>query len=156
MGMTKSATNTTVYISNLSYKRDRNGLRALFTKFGKIKEINIIVEPRTGQPRGMAFVEMSSVEEAQAAIKGLNGQVIDGRTAKAKWATPLKDENRPKFFMPKVDAKTGKPAKKVAKKTSKDLDYKERQLAKKAKNDAKRKSNPLQFKVAKKKTTPKS
>jgi RNA recognition motif-containing protein len=131
----KNRPSATVYISNLSYKRDRNGLKSLFSRYGKIKHIKIIVEPTTNQSRGMAFVEMSSVEEASLAIEGLDGEVIDGRTVKANFAIPQKEE-----------AKKSPPQKK-----EKDLDYKSIQLAKKAKNEAKRKSNPFQFKKATKK-----
>jgi RNA recognition motif-containing protein len=132
--------NSTVYVSNLSYDRDRNGLKSMFSKFGVIKNIKIIVEPRTNQSRGMAFIEMGSPEEAQTAIESLNTKVIDGRTIKVSWAVPLKGEARP--FYPAIvnDAP-------VKKKTNKDLKFKDIQLAKKARNEAKRKSNPLVFKV---------
>jgi RNA recognition motif-containing protein len=125
--------NATVYISNLSYTRDRNGLKSMFLKYGKIKNIKIIVEPSTNQSRGMAFVEMSSAAEAKKAIEGLDQQNFDGRTVKAKYATPLKDTSISRL-----------PAKKV---DNSDLDYVSKQLAKKARNDAKRKSNPLKFKL---------
>jgi RNA recognition motif-containing protein len=131
----KNKPTQTVYISNLSYKRDRNGLKSLFSRYGKIKHIKIIVEPTTNQSRGMAFVEMSTVEEATLAIEGLDGQVIDGRTVKANYAIPQKEE-----------LKSTTPQKK-----EKDLDFKSTQLAKKARNDAKRKANPFQFKKAPKK-----
>jgi RNA recognition motif-containing protein len=142
----KNKPSSTVYISNLSYERDRNGLRSLFKRYGTIKQIKIIVEPRTNQSRGMAFVEMGSIEEATAAIKDLNGRVIDGRTAKANFAIPQLEEK--KFYPAKVDKAEPK------KKKEKDLDFTNVQLAKKARNEARRKSNPLQFKVpTKKKTT---
>lgn len=131
-----------MYICNLSYDRDRNGLKSLFSKFGTIKNIKIIVEPRTNQSRGMAFVEMGSVKEATAAIEGLHGKIIDGRTAKANYATPMKDETKRKMERTSNVADDKKPKKK-----EKDLEYKDIQLAKKARNEARRKSNPLQFKV---------
>jgi RNA recognition motif-containing protein len=125
--------NSTVYISNLSYERDRSGLKSMFSKFGQIKNIKIIVEPTTNQSRGMAFVEMSNDAEARKAIAGLDQQVFDGRTVKAKFATPLKNSSRSKI-----------PEKKNE---NKDLEYVSKQLAKKARNLAKRKSNPFVFKA---------
>lgn len=125
----------TVYISNLSYKRDRNGLKTIFAHYGTIKHIKIIVEPTTNESRGMAFVEMGSIEEATEAIKDLNGRIIDGRTVKANYAIPQKDDG----------------LKKEAKKKEKDLEFKDVQLAKKARNQAKRNANPLQFKMPSKK-----
>jgi RNA recognition motif-containing protein len=124
--------NTTVYISNLSYRRDRNGLKSIFSKFGKINQIKIVVEPTTNQSRGMAFIEMSTFLEADKAIKELNGQVIDGRTVKTNWAKPLKESN---VSIDKAEKK----------KVEKDLDYLAIQLAKKARNEKRRKSNPFNF-----------
>lgn len=137
-----SSTKNTVYISNLSYKRDRNALKSMFLAFGQIKNIKIIVEPTTNQSRGMAFVEMSSATEAMNAINGLNGKIFDGRTVKAKPATPLKSSSIP--FQNRVPMSAVLKAKP---KVAKDLSYVSIQLAKKARNEARRKSNPLQFKV---------
>jgi RNA recognition motif-containing protein len=125
--------NNTVYISNLSYNRDRQGIKSMFSSFGQIKTIKIIVEPSTNQSRGMAFVEMTSAIAAKKAIEGLDQRVFDGRTVKAKYATPLKNSSRSRI-----------PEKKNE---DKDLEYVSKQLAKKARNLAKRKSNPLVFKL---------
>ncbi len=141
----KNKPSHTVYISNLSYKRDRHGLKNLFSRYGSIKSIKIIVEPKTEQSRGMAFVRMGSIEEATAAIKGLNGEIIDGRTVKANFAIPQNEDFK------SSDVKEKKAGK------EKDLDFKSTQLAKKARNDARRKSNPLVYKVpTKKKVSKKS
>jgi RNA recognition motif-containing protein len=87
---TPSIDPNTVYISNLSYKRDRNGIRSIFSEFGQIRNIKIIVEPKSNQSRGMAFVEMAKAEQAKKAIEKLDQMRVDGRTIKAKYATPLK------------------------------------------------------------------
>ena len=146
VGLMKNTPSSTVYLSNLSYERDRNGIKSLLRSFGKIINIKIIVEPKTNQSRGMAFIEMETVEDATKVIKELNGKIIDGRTLKANFAIPQKEE---RFFYPAKVEKKEAPKKKK----EKDLDYVSTQLAKKARNDAKRKSNPLQFKVAAKKKT---
>lgn len=143
----KNSPNPTVYISNLSYKRDRNGVRALFKAFGKVIDINVIVDPKTAEPRGMAFVEMSSIEEATLAIKNLDGKVIDGRTAKANYALHEKDPEA-KFYIKKTDVK--KPVKKDEKTAR---DYKSGQLSKKKKNDEKREARAgFTFKAKTRKT----
>lgn len=143
----KKSPNPTVYISNLSYKRDRLGVRALFKTFGKIIDINIIVDPKTAEPRGMAFVEMSSIEEATLAIENLDGKVIDGRTVKANFALHEKDPEA-KFYIKKPDVK--KPVKKDDKTTR---DYKAGQLSKKKKNDEKREAKAgFTFKAKTRKT----
>ncbi len=124
-----STPSNTVYISNLSYNRDRNGLKSLFSRYGTIKNIKIIMEPTTQQSRGMAFVEMSSVAEAKKAIEDLNQAMIDGRTVKANFAIPLKPSSVSKI--------------KEIQKKQKDLEFKDVQLMKKARNEAKRKANPF-------------
>jgi RNA recognition motif-containing protein len=127
--------NNTVYISNLSYRRDRTGLKIMFSRYGKITNIKIVVEPKSNQSRGMAFVEMSTSTEARNAIAGLDGVVIDGRTVKAKWATPMKTTSAPRV---------------ADKQDNSDLDYASKMIAKKARNEAKRKSNPFVFKSSQK------
>jgi RNA recognition motif-containing protein len=143
--------NSTVYINNLSYERDRNGIKSMFSKFGIIKKIKIVVEPTTNQSRGMAFVEMGTNKEATAAIAGLNLKVVDGRTVKATWATPQKETSKPRFEKEPSDRPEVKK-----KKIEKDLDFASVQIAKKARNDAKRKANPFIFKMKSKTTTPKT
>lgn len=117
--------NNNIYISNLSYKRDRNGIRSLCSKFGVIKNIKVIVEPKTLQSKGMAFVEYGSVKEAKSALENLDGLVLDGRTVKVNYAFP----------------QTIKPGSvgNVKGKSQKDLEFKDIQLAKKARNLEKRK-----------------
>ncbi len=139
----KNKPSNTVYLSNLSYERDRNGLKSLISKFGVIKYIKIIVEPTTLQSRGMAFIEMGSVAEATKAIESLNGKIVDGRTLKANFAIPQREETKRSELAPR--------------KKEKDLDYKATQLAKKARNDAKRKAkeNPFIFKKVAKKVSKK-
>jgi len=124
--------NATVYISNLSYERDRTGLKILFKRYGTVKFVKIIVDPKTNESKGMAFVEMSSIEEATRAIEGLDGQIIDGRTVKANYGKPQDEKASARKFYPAATEKKDKK-----------LSYKETQLAKKARNDKKREAKKL-------------
>lgn len=139
-GPMNNTKNTTVYLSNLSYRRDRNGLRSIFVNFGNIKDIKIVVEPKTQQSRGMAFIEMATNAEAKKAIEELNNKVIDGRTVKASWAIPQK-----KAYIP---AAMAKELANTPKKQNKDLDFTATQLAKKARNEARRNKNPFRNKIS--------
>jgi RNA recognition motif-containing protein len=132
MKTTEKTNNNTVYISNLSYERDRNGLKSMFSPFGEIKSIKIIVEPATNQSRGMAFVEMANPSEAKKAIDGLNQKIFDGRTVKANFATALKPTSISKRATAEKEPK-------------KDLTFLTTQLAKKARNDAKRSPDRFNF-----------
>ncbi len=81
------ATGVRLYVGNLSFGTSEASLRAAFEADGrKTVEVKIITDRETGQPRGFAFVEMSSREDAQAAIAALDGQELDGRTLKVSEA----------------------------------------------------------------------
>lgn len=69
-----------LYVGNLSYSTTEAGLRAAFEQSGTVVDVRIITDRETGQPRGFAFVEMSSPAEAEAAMSAMNGQQLDGRT----------------------------------------------------------------------------
>ena len=130
---TQDNTQNTVYISNLSYERDRNGIKSMFAQFGEIKNIKIVVEPATNQSRGMAFVEMSNAAQAKNAIEALDQKNFDGRTIKVKYATPLKASSVSRINEKRDDKK-------------KDLSFVTTQMAKKARNDAKRSPDKFNFK----------
>jgi len=81
------AIGTRLYVGNLSFQTSEASLRTAFEAGGrKVVEIKIVTDRETGQPRGFAFVEMSSPAEAQAAIAELNGTALDGRTLKVNEA----------------------------------------------------------------------
>jgi len=68
-----------LYVSNLGYHVQEEELRNLFTKFGEVISAKIIMNRETGKPRGFAFVEMKSSDEATNAMNSLNNKEIEGR-----------------------------------------------------------------------------
>jgi len=68
-----------LYVGNLAYTTTELELRELFGKFGTVADAKVVMERETGRPRGFAFVEMSSDQEAQASIAELNGRELGGR-----------------------------------------------------------------------------
>ena len=71
---------TRVYVGNLPFDTDASALRALFEEGDrKVTDVKIITDRDTGRPRGFAFVEMESADDAQAAIQALNGRDVGGR-----------------------------------------------------------------------------
>ena len=78
------------YVGNMSYDTNQDRLRELFEAYGEVVSVNIITDRDTGRPRGFAFVEMASEEEANAAIEALDGQDVDGRALKVNEARPRK------------------------------------------------------------------
>ena len=69
-----------VYVGNLSFDVTEDELSAEFSAFGKVESVAIPTDKLSGRPRGFAFVEMASTSEAEAAIAGLNGKSLKGRT----------------------------------------------------------------------------
>jgi RNA recognition motif-containing protein len=87
-----------IYVGGLSYEATEADLREAFEAFGAVTSVNIIKDQFSGQSRGFGFVEMPTASEAQAAITGLNGQELRGRTLNVNEARPRTDsrtERRP-------------------------------------------------------------
>ena len=80
-----------LYVGNLSYGVDSSALEQLFAAHGTVESAQIITDRDTGRSKGFGFVEMSSDEEAQAAIAALNGQEHDGRALTVNEAKPKED-----------------------------------------------------------------
>ncbi len=68
-----------LYVGNLSYNTSEDSLRNLFANYGNVVSAKIVFDRDTGSSKGFGFVEMSTDEEASAAIAGTNGQELDGR-----------------------------------------------------------------------------
>ncbi len=69
-----------IYVGNMSYETTEEDLRLACEAFGKVESINIIKDKYSGQPKGFGFVEMPSKADGQAAIDGLNGKELNGRS----------------------------------------------------------------------------
>jgi RNA recognition motif-containing protein len=80
-----------LYVGNLSFKTTEDSLRTAFSPFGTVTRATVVTDRDTGKSRGFGFVEMGSDSEAQAAIDGLNGQALDGRTIQVNVARPRED-----------------------------------------------------------------
>jgi RNA recognition motif-containing protein len=98
----------TIYIGNLRYKRDEEGIKKLFERYGKVDYVDLITDPKTKLSKGIAFVRMPVRKQALYAIDKLNGREIDGRTLKVSVA-------QDRFEQPvKAEAKVArKPIKEV-------------------------------------------
>ncbi|MBN1288648.1 MAG: RNA-binding protein [Actinobacteria bacterium] len=82
-----------IYAGNLSYSTTSEDLMAAFGQFGTVDSADVITDRNTGRSKGFGFVEMDNVDEAKAAIEGLNGKDIDGRNVNVNEARPR--EERP-------------------------------------------------------------
>jgi RNA recognition motif-containing protein len=80
-----------LYVGNLSYSTTQDALETAFSDHGRVDEVAIVMDRETGRPRGFAFVTMNNEQEARAAIEGVNGREIDGRTVTVNEARPKAD-----------------------------------------------------------------
>ena len=84
-----------IFVGNLAFSTTDHDLRQLFEPYGEVDTINIITDRYTGQSRGFGFVEMPDRAAAQAAIQGLQGQALGGRTLNVNEAKPREPRREP-------------------------------------------------------------
>lgn len=82
-----------LYVGNLPYGVRDNDLEQAFSQFGAVASAKVMMERDTGRSKGFGFVEMGSEAEASAAIQGMNGQPLGGRSLVVNEARPM--EPRP-------------------------------------------------------------
>ncbi len=83
-----------IYVGNLPREATEDDLRQAFEAFGQVTSAKIITDKFTGDPRGFGFVEMSNSTEAQAALTGLDGKDLKGRTLRVNEARPRTEGGR--------------------------------------------------------------
>jgi cold-inducible RNA-binding protein len=82
-----------LYVGNLPYTVRDEDLQQSFSEYGSVSSAKVMMERDTGRSKGFGFVEMGSDAEAQAAISGMNGQSLGGRSVTVNEARPM--EARP-------------------------------------------------------------
>ena len=82
-----------LYVGNLPYSVRDDDLQQAFSAYGAVNSAKVMMERDTGRSKGFGFVEMGSDAEAQAAIQGMNGQSLGGRSLVVNEARPM--EPRP-------------------------------------------------------------
>ena len=78
-----------LYVGGLPYSTTESQLTTIFAAHGTVESARVIADKFTGQSRGFGFVEMSTSEEAQAAISALNGSQMYGRSLTVNEAKPM-------------------------------------------------------------------
>jgi cold-inducible RNA-binding protein len=79
---------TNIFVGNLDITATEQQLRELFAAHGAVETVTIVKDRDTGEPRGIAFVEMTQATEAQAAIAALDGNQLNGRPMRVNEARP--------------------------------------------------------------------
>lgn len=78
-----------LYVGGLPYSTTEDALKAAFSQAGTVESASIISDRMTGRSKGFGFIEMSTDEEAQAAIDMFNGKEFEGRTLTVNEARPM-------------------------------------------------------------------
>jgi cold-inducible RNA-binding protein len=77
-----------LYVGNLPYTTTDEDLKTMFAEHGTVESVAVISDRETGRSKGFGFVEMSTPEEAKAAIEALNGKDFGGRDLVVNEARP--------------------------------------------------------------------
>jgi len=85
-----------IYVSNIAFNATTHDLRQLFESYGAVDKVSIITDRDTGQSRGFGFVEMPDSTAAKAAIQGLQGTELAGRTLTVNEAKPRAPRGEPR------------------------------------------------------------
>lgn len=79
---------TNIFVGNLDFSATEEQLQTLFAAYGAVETVAIVKDRDTGEPRGLAFVEMTRAAEAQAAISSLDGALLNERALRVNEARP--------------------------------------------------------------------
>ena len=82
-----------IYVSNLGFGVQNEDLKKLFTPYGDVSSVNVIMDKVTNRSRGFGFVDMPNSEAAETAIKELNGVSVEGRSIKVNEAKPREERS---------------------------------------------------------------
>jgi cold-inducible RNA-binding protein len=85
---------TKLFIGSLAWATTDDSLRDLFATVGTVVSASVIMDRETNRSKGFGFVEMSSDEEAKAAVDQLNGKDLDGRAIVVSEARPREERPR--------------------------------------------------------------
>lgn len=83
-----------LFVGSLPFDATSSQLEELFSQAGKVESVNVITDRYSGQGKGFGFVEMATEEEAQKAIKTLNGANLGGRSIVVNEARPQEDRGQ--------------------------------------------------------------
>ncbi len=80
---------TKIYVGNLPFSVDDNGLKDAFSSYGEISEAVVIKDKYSGRSKGFGFVTFADEESAKKAVSEMNGKELDGREIKVSEARPM-------------------------------------------------------------------
>ncbi len=85
-----------IYVGQLPYDVNESELKELFSEFGEIASVNLVMDRYSGRPRGFCFIDMPNNSEADTAIKALNKSMLKGKEIKVNQVQQQKRNKRSK------------------------------------------------------------
>lgn len=82
-----------IYVGNISRESNENEVRTAFEEYGEVTSVKLIKDKFTGVSKGFGFVEMPNKEQAESAIKNLDGSRLNGRVLNVAEAKPKTEGN---------------------------------------------------------------
>jgi cold-inducible RNA-binding protein len=96
---TASSPVTNIFLGNLDFAVTEDQLKAVFAPYGTVASVKIVSDRDSGQPRGFAFIEMATPEQAADAIRSLDGSLLNERPLRVNEARPKSQvQNRKDTF----------------------------------------------------------
>lgn len=83
-----------LFVGNITFSVSEQQLTDLFAQYGELVEVKMIFDRATGRPKGIAFVEFASEEDAKKAIEATNGMDFEGRSLMVNVARPFQPRDR--------------------------------------------------------------
>jgi RNA recognition motif-containing protein len=83
-----------IYVGNISRESSENEVQKAFEEYGEVTSVKLIKDKFTGMSKGFGFIEMPNKEEADKAIKNLDGMRMNGRVLNVAIAKPKSDDDR--------------------------------------------------------------
>lgn len=84
---------TKLYVGNLTYGVDNASLEDMFSSFGDLRSAQVVMDRDTGRSKGFGFVEFNDSQGAEAAIAGMNGKDVGGRSLTVNEARPREERS---------------------------------------------------------------
>ncbi len=98
-----------LYVTNISFQASEEDLYKLFAVSGKVKSVKLLVDPLSGKPRGIGFVEMASAADAKEAVATLDDALLIDRQITVVEARPPQPKERSFAAGQKKDVRDGRP-----------------------------------------------
>lgn len=85
---TLSPPSSTLFVANITFSASSDAIGNIFGEHGEVTNVRLPTDRETGEPKGFAYVDFSSIEEATKALEGMKGQAILGRVPRLDYSTP--------------------------------------------------------------------